>query len=339
MASTSIFPPMDNLLLIRLKAIGDVIFTLPAVAVLREQFPAAKISFLVSQENAALLRGFPDVNEIIPLDRAALRSGNPLRMAAEFFGLLHRLRAGKFSLVVDFQGFGETAWLARFTGAPRRWGTVYGSGRSWAYTQGTIRNDKVHPAEWNLQLLAAAGVKSNVVKNQFRLPEDSLAAAQKFFAENQLDPAQPTLLIQPFTSTPHKNWPLENFLAVARHWRARGVQVIFSGGPADRLPLAPAAAENFCVATSLPLLVSAGLARLATLILGGDSGFGHLGVAQQRRVVMLMMHDRPGACVPFQHPDWAISPGKPGPISNISVQTVLAETARVLNPPVGNASC
>jgi ADP-heptose:LPS heptosyltransferase len=329
----------NNILLIRLKAIGDVIFTLPASGVLRRQFPAAKITFLTSKENASLLRGFPEVNETIALDRAALRSGNPLKIIREFFGLLYRLRAGRFSLVVDFQGFGETAWLSRFTGAPQRWGTVYGSGRSWAYTQGAIRDNNVHPAEWNLQLLAAAGVKSGLVQNQFRLPADSLAAAQKFFAENHLDPTQPTLLIQPFTSTPQKNWPLENFLAVARHWRARGVQVIFAGGPADRLPLALAAAEKFCVAAGLPLLVSAGLARFATLTLGGDSGLGHLGVAQQRRVVMLMMHARPGACVPFQHPEWAITPEKPGRIRDISVPTVLAETTRVFNLPGGNASC
>ena len=122
------FRPMENILLIRLKAIGDVIFTLPAVHALREHFPAAKITFLTSKENAALLRGFPQVNDVIALDRAALRSGHPWKMGAEFFGLLRRLRAGRFSLVVDFQGFGETAWLARITGAPQRWGSVYGAG-------------------------------------------------------------------------------------------------------------------------------------------------------------------------------------------------------------------
>ena len=66
---------MDNILLIRLKAIGDVIFTLPAVSALREHFPAAKITFLTSKENATLLRGFPQVSEVIALDRAARCDG------------------------------------------------------------------------------------------------------------------------------------------------------------------------------------------------------------------------------------------------------------------------
>ena len=82
----------ENILLIRLKAIGDVVLTLPAVHVVRENFPAAKITFLTSRENAALLQGFREVDEIIALDRAALRSGNPVKMVAEFIRLLRRLR-------------------------------------------------------------------------------------------------------------------------------------------------------------------------------------------------------------------------------------------------------
>ena len=330
MASTAIVKSMENILVIRLKAIGDVIFTLPAIGALRENFPAAKITFLTSKENAPLLRGFREVNEVITLDRVAFRSGNPLKVVTEFFSLLRQLRAGKFSLVVDFQGFGETAWLARLTGAPQRWGSVYGSGRRWAYTRGLIRDEKMHPAEWNLQLLANCGVKSQIVKNEFSLPDDALTAAQIFFTENKLDVNRPTLLIQSFTSSAQKNWPLENFLSVARHWRERGVQVIFAGGPADRQQLKPARAENFCVAADLPLLVSAGLVKLATLTLGGDSGLGHLAVAQGKRVVMLMMHRNPGACVPFQHLDWAVVPEKPGRIRDITVKAVIEETRILL---------
>ena len=321
---------MENILVIRLKSIGDVIFTLPAVAALRENFPAAKITFLTSKENAPLLCGFREVSEVVALDRAALRGGNPLRIAPEIFRLLRRLRTGRFSLTVDFQGFGETAWLAHLTGAPQRWGNVYGSGRSWAYSRGLVRDEKLHPADWNLQMLAQCGLKTSGIKNEFALPAEDLATARNFFVENKLDAGRPTLLIHPFTSTAQKNWPLENFLAVARHWRERGVQVIFAGGPADREPLGPVRAENFCVAASQPLLVSAGLAQLATLTLGGDSGLGHLAVAQGKRVVMLMMHKNPGACVPFGHPDWAVVPPKPGRIREITLEAVLAETGRVV---------
>jgi heptosyltransferase-1 len=67
----------ENILLIRLKSIGDVLFTLPAVHRVRENFPGAKITFLTSRENAPLLEGFREVDEVITLDRARFQSGNP----------------------------------------------------------------------------------------------------------------------------------------------------------------------------------------------------------------------------------------------------------------------
>ena len=63
---------MENILLIRLKSIGDVILTLPAVRMVRDNFPSAKITFLTSAENAVLLRGFREVTEVIALGRAGV---------------------------------------------------------------------------------------------------------------------------------------------------------------------------------------------------------------------------------------------------------------------------
>ena len=99
----------ENILLTRLKSIGDVLFTLPAVHAVRGHFPGAKITFLVSKENAPLLEGFRDVDEVIPLDRALYHRKNPLAIVPETLSLLRRLRREKFSLAVDFQGYGETA--------------------------------------------------------------------------------------------------------------------------------------------------------------------------------------------------------------------------------------
>jgi ADP-heptose:LPS heptosyltransferase len=328
----------ENILVIRLKSIGDVVFTLPAVHVLRENFPNAKITFLTSKESAVLLRGFRDVDETIALDRATLRSGNPLKILPEFFGLVKKLRAGKFSLAVDFQSYGETAWLARLTSAAQRWGTIY-SGRKWAYTRGFTRGDGIHPADWNLSLLRQSGLKIGEIKNEFALPDDALAAAKNFFHENKLDAAKPTLFIQPLTSSPEKNWPLENYLAVARHWRSGGGQIIFGGGPIDRVALQSASAENFCVAAGAPLLVSAGLARLSSLLLGGDTGLSHLAVAMGRRVVLVMRDNTAGWCVPFRHPEWVVVPPRPIKISDVTVESVIAVVESAFNEPVGNVSC
>ena len=329
---------MENILIIRLKAIGDVIQTLPAVHAVRENFPAAKITFLTSKENASLLLGFRDVNEVIGLDRAALRCGNPFRVLPEFTSLLRRLRAGKFSLVIDLQGYGETAWLTWFSGAPQRWRGIHGAGRNWAYTRHARPGSEAHGAQWHRRLLDQCGLKIGVARNEFVLPPTALDDARAWFANHRLDPTKPTIYVQPFTSSADKNWPLENYLAVAQRWQECGVQIIFGGGPADMGSLEPPRRAGFAVSAGVPLLVTGGLMQLSTLVLGGDTGALHLAVAQGKRVLMLMQEATSSSPIPFQHPDWVLAP-KLGGIATISVAEVNAAVAQILSPPAGNVSC
>ena len=313
-----------RILIIRLTAIGDVVLTLPAVCALRQNFPAAKITFLTTKENVTLLQGFCDVDEAVTLDRAAFRSRNPWRIGKEFFSLLRRLRAGKFSLAVDLQGNGESAWLTRLTGAPRRWGIVHKPRRRHAFTHSVNRRREIHAAEMHLELLQHCGLKTDSVRNEFFLPADALAAARNFFAANQLVPEKPIIFLQPFTSSAAKNWPLENYLALARHWQARGWQVVFGGGPADAAALEPARALGFVISAGVPLLVTGGLMQLATLTVGGDTGALHLAVAQGGRVVMLMNTNRPGRPHPFRRAEWTLAPTTERNIAKIDVDVVIA---------------
>jgi ADP-heptose:LPS heptosyltransferase len=313
----------ENILLIRLKSIGDVVFTLPAIHMIRENFPDAKITLLTSRENAPLLQGFREVDETIMLDRANFKSGNPKRILTEAFSLMRRLRGGKFSLAVDFQGFGETAWFARLSGAPRRWSTVYGPGRRWAFTYGAKLDNRIHFADQHLSLLQQCGLRPGEIRNEFVMPENALAEARRFFVSSGLDPAKPTLFIQPFTSSPKKDWPLDRFLAVARHWQMRGLQVLFGGGPAEQAALETVRRAGFSVSAGVPLLVTGGLAKLSTLVLGGDTGVLHLAVAMGRRVVMIMQSSAPGRPHPFGHADWAIMPPDNRIIANVQTGTVI----------------
>jgi ADP-heptose:LPS heptosyltransferase len=317
-----------NILIIRFKSIGDVIFTLPAVHAVREAHPNARISFLTVSEMAPLLEGFGDVDEVIVLNRKRLKK--PATVLPELFGMLRRLRAGRFSLAIDLQGYGETAFLTFFTGAKERWGSVYREGRRWAYTNGVDRIDTIHPVDWNRLLLEKCGMVTGALKNDFQLPESAREAARKLFAEHGLDPAKPTLFIQPFTSNTFKNWPLENYLAVARHWRSSGVQVAFGGGPGDVAPLEPARAESFAVLAGSPLLVTGGLMQLSTLVLGGDTGMLHLAIALGKRAVMTINNIRPGAPILYGHPEWILSPPVEGKIEGIPVEAVIAETGKAL---------
>jgi len=331
--------PMENILLIRLKSIGDILFTLPAVHVIRENFPEARLHFLVSRENAPLLRGFAEIDEILPLDRAIYRSGNLLAAAASTGKLLRILRQKKFSLAIDFQGYGETELLSWWSGAPRRWGCVYNRSRGWLYTRGGWRDHHLQIADQNLSLLRQSGLRVGEIRNQYVLPPDALLAAQKVFAANHQDPAKPVLYLQPFTSSPHKNWPMENYMALAFYWRSRGVQVIFGGGPAEQAALEPARQLGFVTTAGVPLMTSAGIVRLSTVVVGGITGLLHLAVAMQKRVVMLVGYPACEPGFPYQHHDWAVTSPSGGNVSEIQTSAVIEASARAFNEQAGGGSC
>ena len=314
----------ENILFIRLKSIGDVLFTLPAVQLARANYPHARLTFLTSQENATLLAGFADLDEIITLDRQLYRRKNPIAIITGTLALLRKLRAEPFKQVFDFQGYGETAALAWLTRASQRHGPLDSKFRRRAYTDGLPRLHDRHPVDWNRELLTHAGLRPAPVRNQFVLPATAEAEARKFLAENQLTTARPLIYLQPFTSSATKNWSFEKYLALARHWRGRDAQIIFCGGPADKISLEPARVEGFTSAAGLPLLTAAGLMQLSRFIVGGDTGLLHLATALGRRVVMLMGGTGPSCCVPYGHAEWAMPARTETGVAGIELAAVIS---------------
>jgi ADP-heptose:LPS heptosyltransferase len=201
------------------------------------------------------------------------------------------------------------------------------------------RNDRIHHVDRYLSLLEQCGLPLGKIVNEFILPEDALNKARRFFAAHNLKTGQPTLFLQPFTSSPNKNWQLDRYLAVARYGREHGLQILFGGGPAERAALEPVCQADFPVSAGVPLLVTGGLMKLSSLILGGDTGALHLAVAMGKRVVMIRDSVTPGSPYPYQHPDWAVIPTNGRHVSSIETSAVIGACTRAFSERAGNASC
>ena len=120
--------PPKRVLIIRLSAIGDVVFASPLVASIKRTHPEAQVYWLAESTVAPLLTHHPDLSEILVWPRQEWRtllpSGCWWQLTRSISAFRRRLRAYQYALVLDTQGLLKSAFLAWFTGAPRRVGFV-----------------------------------------------------------------------------------------------------------------------------------------------------------------------------------------------------------------------
>lgn len=257
-----------RILVIRLGSMGDVIHTLPAAATLKHSFPAASLCWAIDPRWACLLEDNTFVDEIIPLDRRSLRG------ILESF---RRLRVGKFSLVVDFQGLIKSALAASVARAS----CIYGFHQSQAreplaalFYSHRVKTQAAHVVDRNLELASATGA-SAVVK-AFPIPAGT--------AEGEL-PGEDFVLASPLAGWPAKQWPLENYVRLATLLKQRlGLPLVLNGAP-GAAPLLNSLPGVRIHLSSIPGLIHA--TRRALAVVGIDSGPLHLAAALQKPGVAL----------------------------------------------------
>src|SRR4051812_35118568 len=113
-----------KILVVKLRAIGDTVLSLPAIHELKRGFPRASISCLVPAASCEVLAADPSVHEVIPYQREWF--GSLKHHVAVFEGLQRR----GFDLAVCLHASFRTALLGWMSGA--RWRSVRNhSGPDW----------------------------------------------------------------------------------------------------------------------------------------------------------------------------------------------------------------
>ena len=77
--------------LLKPSALGDIVHSLPVLTALRQRYPAAHITWVVNRGYEPLLRGHPDLDETLPFDRGAARSGPILGLSLYKLSASHLL--------------------------------------------------------------------------------------------------------------------------------------------------------------------------------------------------------------------------------------------------------
>lgn len=276
-----------RLLIVRLGAVGDVIRTLPAVSLLKDAYPRARLSWIVEDLSWDLLQGHPDLSEVLRLPRRTLRDAavRPWRLPGLLREITATLRARRFDVAVDFQGSLKSALLARLSGAPRRAGFARGHGRelSWRLMTETVEppTTRLNRVERNLLLAESLGARSDTVHVRlFERPGEADAA--EALLSGRVPAGAPSVVLSPGTSGRQawKRWPEARFGVLASALRRDcGAVPLIAWGPGEE-PLARAVvAASGGAAVLLPpvdLRLLAALLRRVTLFVGADTGPMHL---------------------------------------------------------------
>jgi heptosyltransferase I len=287
--------------LVKPSALGDVVQTLPALAALRERFPAAHISWIVNSTYASLLDPISILDEVIPFDRAA-SAKSLLGGTAYLWRFLRELRERRFDFVIDLQGLLRTGVFSLATGARRRWGLrTAREGSRLAYTR-ILDDSSGSPAAVDRYWKVAEALGVGSSPKRFPL---GISLAERAQARDLTDGLpRPWIAIQPGARWETKRWPSASFSSAVQAAIDRvGGSAIVLGGK-DEIPVASEAADrirgpvrNLAGKTSLRIL--AALLEQCDAMLTNDTGPMHLAAAVGTPVTAVFTCTSPLKAGPF----------------------------------------
>ncbi len=291
-----------SILLVRLRLIGDVVFTTPVVHALKRRFPSARLTYLVEPAAAPVVAANPEIDDvlIVPYTRGWRRLADDVQIA-------RRLRRERFDIAVDLHGGPRSGWLTWATRAPLRVGYDVPA-RAWMYTR-VVHRPRVlrprHSVENQWDLLAAVdpafGPSPDPTADRVRMPVDP--AARRVVARRLQEAGVPEsgrlIVLHVSAGNPFRRWPEPSFADLAAGLVEGDAQrwVLLTSGPSDQhaasrvvdVVRARVGEERHRVVEvdGLTLSELRALMDRASLFVGGDSGPLHIAATSDVPVVGL----------------------------------------------------
>lgn len=283
-----------NILIIKMSALGDVMHALPCAAALRELYPHAQIRWIVHPQFGTFVPQQPYIDEIIYFDKQAFKKMSFGEKVKAILAMRRKLHSYKFDLVIDLQGLFKSAVIAYLTGCSNRIGyndMREGSGLISKAIHGD--NDHGHIVQQYLDVIRYLG--SKVKEPYFPMPE---LKEEKEKIKQLLEAAFPKAgkedlaVLVPGAGWVTKEWPVPNFIELAKYLISKGKFIVLAGGKAETdkcREIAEALPQdkvlNLAAKTNLKEL--AALMGSVGLCIGGDTGPVHIAAAMDCRIIAL----------------------------------------------------
>lgn len=288
---------IGSILIVRLKALGDIALSLPIPRAMRERYPEARIAYLCWEQYAEVLKGERSVDQVIALKK---------ELHAQI-GMIGRLRSERFDLVIDLLGSPRSALLTFLTGARIRIGMDVGR-HGWCYhfllpriVTVKDRRVKCYTLESNREIVRMLslskegggddppdaesvldGIGADTYAIGLQAAEMERGWAKDYITGLGVDRGR-LIGVVPSATYQSKSWPMEKFVSLAMMMKDRyGLVSLILWGPGEE-EVARSVARSVPGAICAP---ETGIARLGALIselrliVTTDSGPKHLAVLQ-----------------------------------------------------------
>lgn len=307
--------------------------TIPVLVKLRARYPRARIDWLITPENAEIVRCHPALSNVVLFARRDFsKRGHRWRALASFFDLLKQIRDAKYDLVIDMHGQVRSAFFALISGARVRIGfdrpikrtltissdhdlkNVPSHGwrgareGSWiAYTHRIpIPTLDVHAIDRYLWVGDLLGFDVSPPDLTIHLSPETVANVERLLKENGVDASQPLVVLVPGTIWETKHWTIEGFAGVARHFLRDGFAVALAGTKRDQLrcqQIAAAAPGTCDLSGKTTPADLAALIRRAEVAVTNDSGSMHVAASLGKPMVSVFGPTNPVHIGPYERPE------------------------------------
>jgi ADP-heptose:LPS heptosyltransferase len=277
-----------RILILRLERIGDLLMTLPAIADLRGAAPDAEIDLVVGSWNAGLAGAVATVTRVQTLDAAWLSRDGGGRGLASLLSAARQWRRADYDLAINFEPDIRSNLLAAGSGAA--WTAGYRSGGGGSLLDVALEYDtQTHTADNARRLVSTVLGATPALRTGRSLvvPQDAHDRAARLLAAAR----RPLVGVHVHGGRAIKQWDPDRFADVARRLIATsGATIVLTGSAADR-PLVDGvkrtlpAQSVIDAAGDVDLLTLAAIFERLDLLITGDTGPMHLGVAVGAPVV------------------------------------------------------
>ncbi|MCP3954961.1 MAG: glycosyltransferase family 9 protein, partial [Desulfobacterales bacterium] len=217
-------PAPENILIVKLSAIGDVIHTLPALNAIRRYYPQARITWLVEEAAAGLLKGHPALDRVLVSRRKRWLQGllglGRGRCLREITAFLKELRDTRYDMILDFQAALKGGILIALARGRRKVG--FGKGLEHQEHSYLFLNEKVpavdmeiHALDRGLMLLEKIGIPATRITYNLPVSNRDRDEISQMLDAAGINRRAKLVAINPVAQWETKLWDNAKFAALA----------------------------------------------------------------------------------------------------------------------------